>query len=197
MSNYDSDIEPDELDDIEDGDLKEEIEEIMNKEATIEYIETPDDIDEPVEPGEEQSDQEDAVPELDEIGDQKNIDACNELVDTALGEATIAPGSCTVRDHVQVKELVSVQDSRMPDIPTVFELTGMKISRVCSLVAGSLPLVPYEHYDPREIVVEELAAGQVLRAVLRGDCIWRWSDFTCMPRGFNSRDTAVSLHELR
>lgn len=196
MVNYDSDVEPDELEILEDGDLKEEIEEIMNKSIDVEYIETPDDVDEPVEPGEEQSDKEDDVPELDEIGDQKMSPGCD-YIDDGLGEATVNPGSCTIKDHVQVKELITVQDSRMPDIPTVFELTGMKISRVCTMVAGSLPLVPYDHFDPREISDAEMAADQVLRAVLRGDCLWRWSDFTCMPRGFNSRESATSLHELR
>lgn len=196
MVNYDSDIEPDELEDIEDGDLKEEMEEIMNKTIDIEYIETPDDIDEPAEPGEPQSDGEDNVPELDDIGDQKIEPGCDD-VDTNLGEATVDPGACTARDHIQVKELIAAQDSRMPDIPTIFELTGMKISRVCTMVAGSLPLVQYEHFEPREIADAEMAANQVLRAVLRGDSLWRWSDFTCMPRGFNSRETATSLHELR
>lgn len=195
MVNYDSDVEPDELD-IEDGDLKEEIEEIMNKPIDVEYIETPDDVDEPLEPGEEQSDQEADIPELDEIGDQKTGDICD-ATDDALGEPIVDPGACTKKDHVQVKELIPVYDSRMPDIPTMFELTAMKISRVCTMVAGSLPLVPYEHFDPRDIVDAEMAANQVLRAVLRGDCLWRWSDFTCMPRGFNSRETSISLHELR
>lgn len=196
MVNYDSDVEPDELEDIEDGDLKEEMDEIMNKIVGVEYIDTPDDIDEPLEPGEIQSDQEDNVPELDEIGEQKIEPGCDD-VDTNLGEATVDPGTCTTHDHVQVKELILAQNSRMPDIPTIFELTGMKISRVCTMVAGSLPLVPYEHFEPREIVDTEMVANQVLRAVLRGDSLWRWSDFTCMPRGFNSRETAMSMHELR
>lgn len=196
MASYDSDIEPDDLVGIEDGDLKEEIEEIMNKTIDVEYIETPDDIDEPAEPGESLSDEEGNVPELDEIGDQKIEPGCDD-VDTGIGEATVDPGACSARDHIQIKELTKAQDSRMPDIPTVFELTGMKISRVCTMVAGSLPLVPYEHFDPREIVDTEMAANQVLRAVLRGDSLWRWSDFSCMPRGFNSRETAMSLHELR
>ncbi len=196
MVNYDSDIEPDELEDIEDGDLKEEMEEIMNKTTDIEYIEAPDDIDEPAEPGEILSDDEDNIPELDEIGDQKIEPGCDD-VDNGLGDATVDPGTCTARDQVQVKELIKAQDSRMPDIPTAFELTGMKISRVCTMVAGSLPLVSYEHFDPREIVDSEMVSNQVLRAVLRGDSLWRWSDFTCMPRSFNSRETATSLHELR
>lgn len=199
MADYESDIEDDILaesdaGELEDAEYAEEINAAIN--ADIEY-----DVLEVQENNDDENSEKEDIHEDDEdeelLADQKD-DVCD-AEDVGLpGELTNNAGDCTRRDMIQFREIIKARESRMPDIPTIFELGGLIISRATTLVANSTPMIPFEVFDPAKIARSELVHGKSLRAVMRGDAYWRWSDFTCFPRGFmDENETVDRLHEMR
>lgn len=197
MADYGSDIDEELLEEIageelEDPELAGEIDIALHAEVDYELINAPED-EEPEDP--------DLIGESIDLDDdsleQKSIDPECNVIDDAPGETTINNSMCTKRDMIQFREMESAQNSRMPDIPTIFELGGLIISRACTLAANSAPLVPFELFDPAKIARRELIQGKALRAVMRNDTRWRWADFKYFPRGFmDENETADSLHEM-
>lgn len=100
-------------------------------------------------------------------------------------------------NRLAIRRLIRADESRQPDIPSVFELTSIIISRACTISANSHPLVPFDRFVPRDIARDELIQGKSMRSILRGDTEWKWSDFAYFPQGFfNTEDTTESLHEI-
>ena len=206
MTDYGSDIDEslaEEMEELEDVSLGVEIEAALNAEPEYEIINAPED-EEPAAGAEVDIENDENIDiDLDEdavLGiDAKQDPDCDIGDDThAHGESTISSNICTRKDRIQIREMQSAHDSRMPDIPTNFEVCAMIISRACTLVANSQPLVTFDIFDPAKIARMELIQGKSLRAVLRGDTRWRWSDFKYFPRGFMDDDeTTESLHEMR
>lgn len=207
MADYGSDIDEslaEEMEELEDVSLGQEIEAALNAEPEYEIIDAPEDV---LEPDADVGDDENADVGLDDDAtqpadadadaDAKQDSDCD-LGDDAIGKSTVSSSVCTRKDRIQIREMQSAQDSRMPDIPTGFEVCAMIISRACTLVANSQPLVEFDVFDPAKIARRELIQGKSLRAVLRGDTRWRWSDFKYFPRSFMDEDeTTESLHEMR
>lgn len=199
MADYGSDIDEslaEEMEELEDVSLGVEIEAALNAEPEYEMIDAPEDV------AEAEDDENVDVGLDDDVMQPADVDTKQDLncihADDAVGESTISSSVCTRRDQIQIREMQSAQDSRMPDIPTNFEVCGMMISRACTLVANSQPLVSFDVFDPAKIARRELIQGKSLRAVLRGDTRWRWSDFKYFPRGFmDEAETTESLHEMR
>ncbi len=204
MADYGSDIDEslaEEMEGLEDVSLGQEIEAALNAEPEYEIIDAPEDEEPAAGPEADVEDEENVDVGLDEDAvppaDAKQDPDCDIADDPALGESTISSSVCTRRDRIQIREMQSAHDSRMPDIPTGFEVCAMIISRACTLVANSQPMVEFDVFDPAKIARKELIQGKSLRAVLRGDTRWRWSDFKYFPRGFMDEDeTTESLHEM-
>jgi DNA-directed RNA polymerase subunit K/omega len=199
MAEYESDIDDAFLeemadDELEDAELRNDIDATLNAEVDYEMIDAPDD---PTDAEHDEDEPPDA--DLDDEPQTMGDDTKSECADDNLpGESTMIASTCTTRDQVQIREMQSARDSRMPDIPTLFELGGLIISRACTLAANSTPLVPYDTFNPARIARSELIHGKALRAVLRGDTRWKWSDFTCFPRGFMDEfESTESLHEMQ
>ncbi len=143
--------------------------------------------------------------EADEDGVDAGDDAAADILAEAqscelLGNRDLCPDiGANAADRVQFRTLGRAEDSRMPDIPTVFELAGLIISRATCLEQNAPPLVPaHGAYDPYTIARDELLAGKAIRAVLRGDTEWKWSDFAYFPLGFMNSDAEIdALHAVR
>jgi hypothetical protein len=205
MADYESDIDEalaEEMEELEDVSLGEAIEAALNAEPEYEIIDAPED--DVAEPGAEDEENVDVgLDDMEQKADDVKTPECDIADDDPdaqhiPGESTISSSVCTRKDRIQIREMQSAHDSRMPDIPTGFEVCAMIISRACTLVANSQPLVEFDTFDPAKIARKELIQGKSLRAVLRGDTRWRWSDFKYFPRGFMDEDeTTESLHEMQ
>lgn len=198
MADYESDIDEDilaesDVGELEDVEYAKEIDAAVSADVGYDILDVQDDDEE------ENSEKEDINEEdNDPLADQNDDCESDANDDTETpGEIINGVGDCTRRDMIQFREIINASDSRMPDIPTIFELGGLIISRACTLVANSTPMIPFEVFDPAKIARRELIHGKSLRAVMRGDAYWRWSDFTCFPRGFmDENETTDSLHEM-
>lgn len=157
-----------------DADLKEEVDQAIESddEAELEVIETAE------------------IGDVDMVEDEASEQYADE-------EAASEPAFRRAEDHIAVRQRVPARDSRQPDIPSIFEVTALTISRACALANNSQPLIPFVTFDPARIARAELAAGKSLRSILRGDAEWKWSDFAYFPVGFlNTHETTAQLHDI-
>jgi DNA-directed RNA polymerase subunit K/omega len=177
----DSDIDID-LDDIGDDELKVDVEAAQEPEE--EEVELIDAADLPAGDAEGSDEEE-------EVGDYIETES----------EPMPKPGPVGRHDSEQIvmRTRVAARDSRQLDILSIFELTAIVASRACLIANNAPPLVPFSraNFDPAQIARDELAAGKSLRAVLRGDTLWRWGDFAYFPLGFlSTHGTTARLHEI-
>jgi DNA-directed RNA polymerase subunit K/omega len=108
------------------------------------------------------------------------------------------PGAYGPRDdRVMILDRETAELSRMPDIPSLYELTGMIISRATSIANNSPPLIKWITFDPAQIARDELIAGKSMRSVLRDGVEWKWKHFACFPLGFmDTHSTVANLHTV-
>jgi hypothetical protein len=196
MEDYDSDVELgidlDSKSDIGDDELKNDIEEQLGhseddaEEIDVAELELSDD-------DADRTDMEET--DADEPDEKTSHVAAPMIISQAEPEE---PDISAAGDKIQVRQLIRPEDSRMPDIPSLFEVTGLIISRACTLMGNSQPLVPYVKYNPADIARAELLAHKSMRSVLRGNSEWKWTDFAYFPRGFISsvEETTDSLHRV-
>jgi DNA-directed RNA polymerase subunit K/omega len=164
------------VNDIDDPQLRDEVVEAINAEPEIEAI-IPADIN----PASLNADDED-------IDDE---DILEDMKASVHEEPQIEE---PVSDKIQFHTLGRAEDSRMPDIPSIFELAGLIISRTTMLEQNSEPLVPFARFDPYIIARAELLAGKSIRSVLRGNYVWKVSDFAYLPIGFANIDAELDAH---